>query len=341
MVVGLIVIATVTVGAKTDIKPELIESSGLLQPSLIGWQLVYILPVAVLTNDLFLANFWMRAFASRTDRDLWIGISLATAVIFVVLLLVGFTGLIAVWSGAFPGDPPQEDGSVSFFLLLEQLPSWVVGIIVVMSVTLSTASFDSIQSAMVSCISNDVFRNRLNIWWVRLMVVLVMIPVVVVAIRAPGILQIYLITDLLSAAVIPVLFLGLSERVFWFVRGFEVVAGGLGGILTVFIFGTIYYGDAQSGGALLLLEAGLYTGDWGAFGAFVAAPIGGILWGAGALALRLGWQWIQARRQGVRFDALDRPDGTVAGRGVYNSGGEDEAESREEIIVNDRVGKFF
>ena len=73
---------------------------------------------------------------------------------------------------------------------------------------------------MVSCISNDVFRNRLNIWWVRLMVVLVMIPVVVVAIRAPGILQIYLITDLLSAAVIPVLFLGLSERVFWFVRGF-------------------------------------------------------------------------------------------------------------------------
>lgn len=306
MIVGLIIIATITVGVKTDIKPELIESSGLLKPSLVGWQLIYILPIAILTNYFFLANFWLRAFASKTDRDLWIGVSIATVFITIVLTLVGVAGLVAAWSGAWPGDPPQEDGSIAFFLLLEQLPNWVVGIVLVMAVALSTAAFDSLQSATVSTASNDIFRNRINIWYIRGAVVLLIIPVAVLAVRAPGILQIYLITDLLAAATIPVLVLGLSDRFHWW-RGFEVVVGGLGGILTVFIFGTIYYDDAKKGGELILLQQGLYTGDWGAFGAFVAAPVGGVIWGCIALVGRLGFRYAQSRAQGTRFDAMDRP----------------------------------
>ncbi|KAI0008644.1 hypothetical protein F4779DRAFT_618410 [Xylariaceae sp. FL0662B] len=335
MVCCLIIVAAITIGAKTEIKPGLIADSGLLNANLIGWQLIYILPVAILTNDFFLANFWLRAFASKTDKDLWIGVSSAVVVILVVLTMVGCTGLIAAWSGAWPGDPPVEDGSVAFFLLLEQLPNWVVGIVIVMAVSLSTAAFDSLQSAMVSSASNDVFRNRLNIWWVRSGVVLVIIPVVVLAIKAPSILQIYLISDLLSAAAIPVLMLGLSERFYWW-RGFEVLTGGLGGILTVFIFGTIYYGDAQLGGELILLEQGLYTGDWGAFGAFVAAPVGGLLWGFGALALRLTFQFVQSKVRGTRFDALDYPDlAPQEDTDALSS------EARDEATNVTVVGKFF
>ncbi|KAI1182585.1 hypothetical protein F5B17DRAFT_419803 [Nemania serpens] len=306
MIVGLIIIASITVGVKTDIKPELVESTGLLGSSLVGWQLIYILPVAILTNYFFLANFWLRAFASKTDKDLWIGISIATVFITIVLTLVGVAGLIAAWSGAWPGDPPQEDGSIAFFLLLEQLPNWVVGIVLVMAVALSTAAFDSLQSAMVSTASNDLFRNRLNIWLVRGAVVLIIFPIAVIAVKAPGILQIYLISDLLSAATIPVLVIGLSDRCYLW-RGFEVVVGGLGGILTVFIFGAIYYDSPQKGGELILLQEGLYTGDWGAFGAFVVAPVGGVIWGGIALVGRLGFQYAQSRIRGTRFDALDRP----------------------------------
>ncbi len=336
MIVGLIIIATITIGVKIDIKPELIESSGLLKPSLVGWQLIYILPVAILTNYFFLANFWLRAFASRTDKDLWIGISIATVFITIVLTLVGATGLIAAWSGAWPGDPPQEDGSVAFFLLLEQLPNWVVGIVLVMAVALSTAAFDSLQSAMVSTASNDLFRNRLNIWFVRSAVVLVIFPVAVLAVKAPGILQIYLITDLLSAATIPVLVFGLSDRFYWW-RGFEVVVGGLGGILTVFIFGTIYYGSAQKGGELLIVQQGLYTGDWGAFGAFAVAPIGGVIWGFIALAGRLGFQYLQSKIYGSRFDALDRP----ISAGVMSEEHLNPAEIQDEIVSTKSAGKFF
>jgi hypothetical protein len=123
--------------------------------------------------------------------------------------------LIATWSGAFDPNNPNQDGSVAFFYLLEQLPACksqllgdlsptsyffgfglcstiqrvlnvlllkiterkiltprssctgTVGIVLVMVVSLSTAAFDSFQSAMVSTASNDLFRNKLNIWWVR------------------------------------------------------------------------------------------------------------------------------------------------------------------------------
>ncbi|KAL8681498.1 MAG: hypothetical protein Q9224_002159 [Gallowayella concinna] len=304
MVVGLIILGVITVGVETKVDRSLVASSELLGASLLGWQLIYILPVAILTNDFFISGFWMRTFASKTDKDLRIGTSIATVAVAIILTLVGVSGLLAVWTGAWPGDPPQE-GSIAFFLLLEQLPAWVVGIVLVMVVSLSTAAFDSLQSAMVSTGSNDIFRNRLNFWWIRLAVILVIFPVAVVALKSPSILQIYLVSDLVSASSIPVLVIGLSSKCYWW-RGFEVVVGGLGGMLTVFIFGTIYYGNARDGANLLLLEQSLYVNDWSAFGAFVAAPIGGLLWGFGAFAVRIGVQWLLAKVRGHRFDAFDR-----------------------------------
>lgn len=312
MVVGLIIIASITVGAKTHIDRADVVSSGLLDANLLGWQLLYILPIAILTNDFFLSNFWLRTFASRTDKDLWIGISIAAAVILVILTLVGCSGLVAVWSGAYPGaDPDNTDSSVAFFLLLEQLPNWVVGIVLVMAVSLSTAAFDSLQSAMVSSASNDIFRNRLPSIYIRGLVVLIIVPIVVLALKTPSILQIYLISDLVSASTIPVLVLGLWDP-FWLWNGTDVIIGGLGGLLSVFIFGAIYYKSALAGAQLLLLEQGLYNGDWGAFGAFVAAPFGGILFGLASFTLRMAYLFIYSRVTGRPFAPLnERARGAV------------------------------
>lgn len=125
MVIGLIILATIAIGAETHIQRDLIDSSGLTKPSLLGWQLLYIFPIAILTNDFFLSNFWLRTFASKSDKDLVVGVSIATVALLCILTLVGSTGFIAAWSGAWPGDPAQ-DGSLAFFALLEQLPTWVI-----------------------------------------------------------------------------------------------------------------------------------------------------------------------------------------------------------------------
>jgi hypothetical protein len=356
MVLGLIILGVIAVGVETDIDRSLIDASGYLKPSLLGWQLIYILPVAILTNDFFLSGFWMRTFASRSDRDLWIGVSLASLGVLVILTLVGVTGLLAAWSGAFDYTDP-EAGYTAFFALLQQLPAWVVGVVLVMVVSLSTAAFDSFQSAMVSTGSNDLFRNKLNIWIIRACVVLLIFPVVVVALRSPDILQIFLISDLVSAAVVPCLVIGLSERFYWY-RGFDFVVGGLGGIFTIFLFGLVYYdGDVTQAGKLLLLENGLYANDWSAFGksfftlirqfitdawlgAFVAAPFGGLLWAFGACGLRISFLFALSKIQGHRFDAFDKP----VPRHVTRPGAFDEQEN-DAVLEHSRVeshkGKFF
>lgn len=307
MVLGLIIIAVITVGVETTIDRSLIASSGYLDSSLLGWQLIYILPVAVLTNDFFISGFWLRTFASRTDRDLRIATSIATITVTIILTLVGATGLLAAWSGIWPGTPPQA-GSIAFFTLLATLPAWVVAIVLVMVIALSTAAFDSFQSAMVSTASNDLFRNALPLWATRAAVVAAIVPVVVVALRSPSVLQIYLVSDLVSAALVPCLVVGLADACHvW--SGAEVVVGGLGGIFSVFLFGLVYYeGDAKKGAELILLETGIYNGDWSAFGAFVAAPVGGLLWAAACLGLRIGGAWVVARVTGRPFTALDRPE---------------------------------
>lgn len=330
MVLGLIVIATITIGVKTKIDTSLIEPSGLTKPSLVGWQLLYILPVAVLTNDFFLSNLWLRAFSSKTDKDLRLGVSIATIIILCILTLVGVTGLMAAWSGVWQPGNDDTPGSLSFFLLLENLPNWVVGVVLVMVVCLSISAFDSLQSAMVSSASNDFFRNKLNIWFIRAMVVVIIAPVIVLALKAPSVLQIFLISDLVSSATVPVLMMGLVPQLWWW-RGFEFVVGSLGGILTVFIFGAIYYQDAQRGAQLLLVEQGLYTGDWGVFGAFVAAPVGAVIWGLIAFALRISFLYIKSRIQGTRFDALDKP---VDMRTLHS----DDAQAES---VSSAAGKFF
>jgi hypothetical protein len=55
MVVALVILSVITVGIETKIDTSLIDSSGFLKASLLGWQLIYILPVAILTNDFFIS----------------------------------------------------------------------------------------------------------------------------------------------------------------------------------------------------------------------------------------------------------------------------------------------
>jgi hypothetical protein len=75
-------------------------------------------------------------------------------------------------------------------------------------------------------------------------------------------------------------------------------------------------------------------------GAFVAAPFGGLLWAAGACALRIGFLFVMSKVKGHRFDAFDRP----VPRHVARPGAFDEQENDtvlEHSSVEAHSGKFF
>ena len=128
------------------------------------------------------------------------------------------------------------------------------------------------------------------------------------------------------------------------------MVGGLGGILTIFLFGLVYYdGDVSKAGDLLILKEGLYAADWSAFGAFVAAPVGGLLFAGAAFALRIGVLWVKSRMSGTRFDAFDRPaeadPSFYTGRVGGDVGEREHITQRDEDGVERNIveikGKFF
>ncbi|KAG0637971.1 hypothetical protein HOY80DRAFT_969810 [Tuber brumale] len=330
LIAVLIAICTIAIGASVEIDRSRIGPSGLTHDTLLGYQLIYILFIGILFSFMFLSNFWMRAFASKTDKDLWIGVSIAAVAIFVILLLVSSTGFIAAWAGVWE---PGTYGGLAFFLLLAELPSWVVGFTVVMVVALSCAVFDSQQSAMVSTISNDLFKNKLSLIWVRLFVLLVSIPAIVVALKSPSILRIFLISNIFSCAAMPSILLGLLDTMY-FLRGADIIIAGVGGMLSVFLFGCAYYGDAKKAAELIILTTGLYANDWSVFGVFVAAPVGSLIFLALAVTCRMGGVWVRCKVQGGRFDCLDRPlprEGVVSEGDGTHSGSLEDVERRKAV----------
>ena len=57
------------------------------------------------------------------------------------------------------------------------------------------------------------------------------------------------------------------------------------------------------------------------------------MWGGGAFALRVGLQWVQAKRKGHRFNAFDRPSPVQPPASISDAGSSDEEaqESREHV----------
>lgn len=75
-------------------------------------------------------------------------------------------------------------------------------------------------------------------------------------------------------------------------------------------------------------------------GAFVAAPVGSLLWGFGSLIIRLSCQYAYALRKGHRFDALDKPESEEPP--VFAGDGAREPVDEEVIVETPKkAGKFL
>lgn len=324
-IIGIIGYAT-QIDINMDLKRETYHE--LMGSNKLGWMVFYILNIAIITNDAFMSGFWLRTFAAKTDKDLFIATGIGALVTSILCMLVGLPGIIAVWTGDLT--IADDNGYNAFFILVAEMHRWIIGVILIFSVMLSTCTFDSLQSAVTSTISNDLFRNKFPMIYSRVLVAIIMVPALVVAIEcSANVLQIYFIADLLSCAIIPIMFLGLSKH-FYFLRGLDVIVGTLSALLGVFVYGCIYYGDAKDGGLLLLIWNGVYDPtDWGAFGAFVVAPVGSIVFGFMCAGIRITILYLLSRKNGTEFHALDKPTTAAFGvtskeDGIYEAGSIDE-----------------
>ena len=126
--------------------------------------------------------------------------------------------------------------------------------------------------------------------------------IVVLALKNVDVLRVFLIGDLVAAATMPSVMLGLADSLY-FLNWFDSLIGSISGMLGVFVFGTIFYGNAKDGANLFQLPDGLYVDDYSVLGAFIVAPVAAVLMTFISFAARMGilYLWARYKREEFRF----------------------------------------
>lgn len=188
-----------------DTLPELLSFS-----NLDGLRFGATLLIAVIAAELFNQANWQRVYACRDDvtvRRSFLGSAL---VILPMILLSGLLGMIAAGYGMV--------GPTSFFDLLNSLniPSWLLGAVILLAVALVMSSLDSLLNGISALFAADLLRldNRPErvLAISRGLTVAVGIPAVAIAAQGYSVLYLFFVADLLCAALLFPLLLSFYNR---------------------------------------------------------------------------------------------------------------------------------
>ncbi|MGQ4879372.1 sodium:solute symporter family transporter [Billgrantia sp. LNSP4103-1] len=196
------------------------------------------LVIAVTAANLFHQGYWQRVWAARDDSALNRGAWLGGAITVAVAAMVGGLGMLAAMSGVALGEPP-----IPFFALLSEAPGWLALPSLVLAVTLVASSVDTLQNGIASLVVAGSGRRGLSIGAARLVSVALMVPVVAVALQGLSVLRLFLIADLLCAAIVVPVLLGLWRRM----TPLAAVAGGVAGMIGAILPGWVAEGSLAGG----------------------------------------------------------------------------------------------
>ncbi|KAG0081408.1 hypothetical protein BGZ93_006462 [Podila epicladia] len=232
-----------------------------LGPNYWGWAACGAMPISMICATVFSEGSWQRIWASADERALKRGSLWGAMGLVVVCFLYGFGGFLAIWAG-FPLSDPL--GSTAFFDLLaagkETAPAWVIIFASLATVTMNEGAVDSYQNAIVDTLASRFFRGK-NVWYPRVLVFAINIPIVVVALRGYNIIVLFLIGNLVcTICAIPVL-LGLVDRLEGYYTGWSMVFGIITGFFSIVVFGFLKMGDLSAGMKYVFID----SYDWPSF----------------------------------------------------------------------------
>jgi solute:Na+ symporter, SSS family len=258
----LVLVATVASVVLTSVAApaSTVRASGLLGVDGASLTAAATLIIAVTAANLFHHGYWQRVWAARDDRALRRGAVLGAALTVPVVAVVGGFGIVAATVGA--ADVP----ALSLFALLDGAPTPVVAAVLVLGIALVASSVDTLENGLAALVVAE--RPSLRLPHARLLTVAVVAPAAVVGVVAGSVLQLFLIADLLCAALIAPALLGLHRRT----TTTGVVAGALGG-LTGALLGGWWEGGSLAG----TLDAVLFTDVVPTLPPFLGALLGGAL----------------------------------------------------------------
>ncbi|WP_249975874.1 sodium:solute symporter [Vreelandella olivaria] len=221
------------------------------------------LVIAVTAANLFHQGYWQRVWAAQDNQSLGRGAWLGGGMTMLVVMVIGGVGIMAAMSGVALGEPPMP-----FFALLGNAPVWVTLPALVLAVTLVTSSVDTLQNGIASLWVGRGEHQHESLTKARWLTVALMVPVILVALQGLSVLRLFLIADLLCAAIVVPILLGLWQRM----TPMAAVGGGVAGLVGAVLPGWLSQGDIVAGVVAASFPGGIPT--LGPFlGALVASTL--------------------------------------------------------------------
>ncbi len=262
MIVILVSVAVVAMFVHVDDPLARARDGGLDTFSRAGWESIIVLGIAITAANLFHQGYWQRTWSATDAPSVTRAGRGAALLSFLVLLPVGFTGLVA---GGIAEHEGTEPSPVPFFALLDGLPELIVLVVAVLAISLVASSTDTLQSGLAALIDRDLSDGRLTLTGAKVITVLLTVPAVMIALKGYDVLRLFLIADLVAAATVVPVFLGLRRPA----SSASVIAGSIAGLASVVVLGVVREGTLTAGLDLLTV-AGSPSLD---LGSFVVAPL--------------------------------------------------------------------
>ncbi|KDO33162.1 hypothetical protein SPRG_01974 [Saprolegnia parasitica CBS 223.65] len=242
----LIIVVCIAMFTSVSIPEGSWAETGVADFTLLGFEAVITLIVAIVSSNLFLTGFWLRTFSAKTSRDLHMACGFAALVATPFIVLLGVTGMV--------GRILHAEATDSFFfqILLNMDEAWSIIVLIVIAALVSSTA-DTIQTGM----SAEILTNfqSLSLTQARVISILINIPAIAIAMTNTSVLQLFLIADLLCAATVGPIFLGLWERC----HPTAVIVGCISGLVTIFVSGWARDGVFVDGFSEFVLAEGLFT----------------------------------------------------------------------------------
>ncbi|KAG0300212.1 hypothetical protein BGZ98_009363 [Dissophora globulifera] len=220
-----------------------------------GWAAVCAMPISLVSATFFSEAPWQRIWASADERALKQGSIIGALGLIVVCFLYGFGGFLAIWAG-YPLS--SEDGSTAFFDLLaagkDIAPNWIIVIAVLSTAAMNEGAVDSLQNGIVDTIASRFFRGK-SVWYPRVLVFLINVPIVVVSLKGYNIIILFLIANLVCTICVVPLLMGLIERLEGYMTGWSMVFGMITGFFSIMVFGYLKMGNLADGLHYTFIEA--------------------------------------------------------------------------------------
>jgi solute:Na+ symporter, SSS family len=244
LVVVLLAVAVAAVLTSVTEPVAAVRGSGLLGIGRASATSAATLIIAVTAANLFHHGYWQRVWSATDDRALRHGALLGAAITVPVMLLAGGFGVLAASTGL------AEVPALSVFALIGQLPTAIVAVVLLLGVALVASSVDTLENGLAALVVSE--RPSLRLGHARAITVVVMLPAAVVGITATSVLQLFLIADLLCAALVAPALLGLWRRT----TTAAVVVGAIGGVAGALLGGWVEAGTlAGTRDAVLFTDA--------------------------------------------------------------------------------------